>query len=211
MRAGDRIVLFDGRRGEFEARLATFDRSGIRVKLGERRDVDRESPLRVALVQGISSGDRMDMTIQKAVELGVASIQPVLTGRSVVRLSAQRTGAKLEHWRRIAIAACEQCGRNRIPPLHTPVTLAEYCRKPHEAKLRLLLSPDGRRSLKELLSGPSPRVVLAAGPEGGFSPEEEALLASAGFVAVRLGPRVLRTESAAPAALAALNALKGDF
>jgi 16S rRNA (uracil1498-N3)-methyltransferase len=211
MRAGDAVVLFDGRRGEFEANLTAVGRSGVRARLGARREIEREPPLRVTLVQGVSSGERMDLTIQKAVELGVAAIQPVLTARSVVRLNARRGAAKLEHWRRIAIAACEQCGRNRIPPIHAPLSLAEYCRHAPPAELRLLLSPEGERSLKAALSAAPGELVLAAGPEGGFSAEEQALLAAAGFIAVRLGPRVLRTETAAPAALAALNALSGEY
>ena len=156
-------------------------------------------------MQAVSSGDKMDLTIQKAVELGVFLIQPAFTARSLVRLSAEREGKKLAHWRRIAIAACEQCGRNRIPDVDSPVPLDRY-RAP--AGSRILLSPSGSGRLADTAKAP---VVLAAGPEAGFSVEEEALLLRAGFRPVRLGPRILRTETAALAALAALNALAGDF
>jgi len=203
---GDAVVLFDGRGSEYEARLSVPPRGPVRATLGARRDVERESPLQVTLVQGISSSDRMDFTIQKAVELGVAAIQPVLTEKSVVRLQGEREAKKRAHWQRIAIAACEQCGRNRVPEVAEPVALARY-RAP-AGSARILLSPLADASLKAHARSP---LVLAVGPEAGFSDAEEAGLRRDGFVAVRLGPRVLRTETAALAALAALNALAGDF
>ncbi len=202
---GDRAVLFDGRGGEYEARLAMPGRGRVLAETGERRELERESPLAVTLVQAVSSGDKMDFTIQKAVELGVAAIQPVFSARSVVRLSGEREAKKLAHWRRIAVAACEQCGRNRIPEVGIPVALDHY-RAP--AGTKILLSPSGGEKLARLAKAP---VILVAGPEAGFNPEEEELLLRAGFAAVRLGPRILRTETAALAALAALNALAGDF
>jgi len=205
LREGDAVVLFDGCGGEYDARLAMPGRDRVVAETGERRDPQRESPLEVTLLQGVSSSERMDFTIQKAVELGVAAIQPVLSGKSVVRLSGEREAKKLAHWRRIAIAACEQCGRNRIPEVREPVSLDRY-RAP--AGTKILLSPAGAQKLSNLAQGP---LVLAAGPEAGFSPEEEQLLERAGFAPVRLGPRILRTETAALAALAALNALAGDF
>ena len=206
LREGDAVVLFDGRGGEFEARLYMPGRGVVLAELGARRDIERESPLAVTLVQAVSSGDRMDFTIQKSVELGVAAIQPVLAEKSVVRLSGERAAKKLAHWRRIAISACEQCGRNRIPEIRELRDLARY--RPSEAGSRILLSPSGEHGLGRSAQSP---ITLAAGPEGGFSDAEEAQLVSAGFVAVRLGPRTLRTETAALAALAALNALAGDF
>lgn len=205
LRDGDAVVLFDGRGGEYEARLSMPGKA-VWAETGERRDPARESPLAVTLVQALSSSDKMDLTIQKAVELGVATIQPVVSAKSVVRLSAEREAKKLAHWRRIAIAACEQCGRNVVPPVAEPVTLDRY-RAPADAS-KILLSPSGTRRLRDLAKTP---VVLAAGPEAGFSEEEEKMLERAGFVPVRLGPRILRTETAALAALAALNALAGDF
>jgi 16S rRNA (uracil1498-N3)-methyltransferase len=205
LREGDAVLLFDGRGGEYEARLAMPERARVLAELGAWRDVERESPLAVTLVQALSSGEKMDFTIQKAIELGVAAIQPVLSEKSVVRLSAEREAKKLAHWKRVAIAACEQCGRNRIPEIREPVALDAY-RPPAGSKI--LLSPSGRGKLAELVKGP---VILAAGPEAGFSESEERLLLRAGFLPVRLGPRILRTETAALAALAALNALAGDF
>ncbi len=202
---GDTVVLFDGRGGEYAARLAMPGRGRVQAQTGALSAVERESPLEMTLVQGVSSSDKMDFTVQKAVELGVAAIQPVLSAKSVVRLSAEREAKKLAHWRRIAIAACEQCGRNRVPEVRDPVALDRYRAA---GGTKILLSPSGSGKLAELAKGP---VVLAAGPEAGFSAEEERMLLRAGFTPVRLGPRVLRTETAALAALAALNALAGDF
>ena len=205
LREGDAVVLFDGRGGEYEARLAMPGRGRVVAETGARSDPARESPLEITLLQAVSSSDKMDFTIQKAVELGVAAVHPLLTSKSLVRLSAEREAKKLAHWRRVAIAACEQCGRNRIPEIQEPVALDRY--RP-TAESKILLSPAGSGKLADLAKG---RVVLAAGPEAGFSDSEEQLLLRAGFHAVRLGPRILRTETAALAALAALNALAGDF
>jgi 16S rRNA (uracil1498-N3)-methyltransferase len=205
LEAGDRVVLFDGRGGEYGAQLAMPGRGQVVAETGEHLAVERESPLAVTLVQALSSSEKMDFTIQKAVELGVAAIHPVFSAKSVVRLSGEREGKKLAHWRRVAISACEQCGRNRIPDIAEPVALERY-RAPEGTKV--LLSPSGSGRLADHARGP---LVLAAGPEAGFDADEEQQLLRAGFAPVVLGPRVLRTETAALAALAALNALAGDF
>ena len=205
LREGDAVVLFDGRGGEYAARLAMPGRGRVVAATGERSDPERESPLEITLLQAVSSSDKMDFTIQKAVELGVAAIQPVFSEKSVVRLSGEREAKKLMHWQRIAIAACEQCGRNRIPEVREPLALERYVAA---AGVKILLSPSGSGKLAGLATSP---LILACGPEAGFSDAEEARLLRAGFTAVRLGPRVLRTETAALAALAALNALAGDF
>jgi 16S rRNA (uracil1498-N3)-methyltransferase len=162
-------------------------------------------------VQAISSSDKMDLTIQKAVELGVTAIQPVFSAKSLVRLSGEREAKKLAHWRRIVIAACEQCGRNRLPEVREAMSVEACSRTSGEAALRLLLSPDGKAGLRAITVKTSQAIALAAGPEAGFSDGEERVLQRAGFVPIRLGPRILRTETAALAALAALNALAGDF
>jgi 16S rRNA (uracil1498-N3)-methyltransferase len=206
LREGDPVTLFDGRGGEWEATLARDAAAAV----GEWRDVEREARFQVTLVQGVSASERMDLTVQKTTELGVAAIQPVLARKSVVRIAGPRADARVEHWRRVAIAACEQCGRNRVPEVLAPVPLAEYCRSPSGA-LRLLLAPDGQTTLSAAAArGPGP-ITLAVGPESGFDSAEETSLAHAGFLPVRLGARVLRTETAAPAALAALAALAGEF
>jgi len=202
LREGDALTIFNGRGGEWDAEFI----GKRRVRITAFNAIERESPLRITLVQGVSSGERMDYTVQKAVELGVAIIQPLITKKGVVRLEGARASARVEHWRKIAIAACEQCGRNRIADVLPPIDFRDY--RPSGEGLRLLLSAEGEsiRAMK-MESG----ATIAAGPEAGFAPEEQAALERAGFVKASLGPRVLRTETAALAALAALNALRGDF
>jgi 16S rRNA (uracil1498-N3)-methyltransferase len=202
LREGDGLTLFNGRGGEWQAEFL----GKRRVRLRGFSDVERESPLRVTLVQGVSSGERMDYTIQKAVELGVAAIQPLLTKKGVVRLEGERALARVRHWQKVAIAACEQCGRNRLPEVRPLLDFHAY--QPPAKGAKLLLSAQGR-SIRELeVEGDA---VIAAGPEAGFAEEEQAALERAGFVKASLGPRILRTETAALAALAALSALRGDF
>jgi 16S rRNA (uracil1498-N3)-methyltransferase len=209
LRQGDDITLFNGRGGEFAARIAATDRLRLTIELLEHRAIEREAPLAALLVQGVSSGERMDFTVRKAVELGVAAIQPVLASASVARPKGERVAARQAHWQKVAIAACEQCGRNRIPPVHPLVALEDYRAAGEGA--RILLSPRSELAFSDACKRVSGAVTLAAGPEAGFSPAEENAFVEAGFVPARLGPRVLRTETAAIAALAALNALRGDF
>ncbi len=210
---GEPVVLFDGLGGEFEARITRIDRGDVSVKTGAHLDVERESRLHVRLVQGLSSGDRMDLTLQKAVELGVAAIQPVATERSVVKLKDERAQRRAEHWQNLVIAACEQCGRNRVPEvlplMGLPDWLAQLNMPAPDDEARLLLSPAATTALKAL--APVPRMTLLIGPEGGLSPGETQLAQSRGFKPVRLGPRILRTETAALATLSAIQALWGDF
>jgi len=207
LEAGDDITLFNGRGGEYAARIASIQRLRIAADVFEHRRIERESPLRVVLVQGVSAGDRMDSTVRKAVELGVAEIRPVLAARSVARPKGERADGRRAHWQKVAIAACEQCGRNRIPEVHPLVPVAEY-RASNQA-VKILLSPLAELAFSKA-SSKGNDFVLAAGPEAGFTAEEEAAFAAAGFVPASLGPRVLRTETAALAALAALSALRGD-
>lgn len=209
LRAGDDVVLFNGHGGEYAGRIAAIDRLRVSVDLLAHQRIERESPLAVTLVQAVSAGEKMDFTVQKATELGIAAVQPVLAARSTGRISGERAELKRAHWRRVAIAACEQCGRNRIPEVLPVLPLEQFCALPGTWGARLLLSPLARMGLRAAtLEGP---LAFASGPEAGFTAEEEAMLVESGFVPVRLGPRVLRTETAAIAALAALNALAGDF
>jgi len=210
LREGEEVTLFNGRGGEHAGRIARIERLRVTVDVLAHHALERESPLAVTLVQGVSSREKMDFTVQKATELGVAALQPVIAARSVGRIAGERAVQKRAHWQRVAIAACEQCGRNRVPQVLPPVPIAEYCRTVSRAD-GLLLSPDAQLGLREAAARLKGAVALAAGPEAGFSAAEEAMLQEAGFVPVRLGPRVLRTETAALAALAALNALAGDF
>jgi len=199
------VVLFDGSGGELHARLDVRARLAVAVD-GRWQEVSRESPLDIVLVQALASSDKMDWVIQKAVELGATGIIPVQAARSVLRLAGERADKKLEHWRQIVIAACEQCGRNRLPFVAPLQSLAAYLSR--EA-VRWILAPGGE-SLSAIQPVPS-SIHLLIGPEGGWSDEELALCLRAGSRAVGLGPRVLRTETAGLAALAALQARAGDF
>ena len=208
--AGAAVVLFDGRGGEYDARIATIGRAGVDVDIGAHRSVERESPLRVALVQALSSGDRMDIALQKSVELGVTRIQPVSSRRSVVKLAGDRAERREQHWRGVVQSACEQCGRNRIPEVGRLMDFEDWLgQRPQDADC-LLLDPDAPQRLSEL-PAPQRELILLAGPEGGFAPQERAAALSVGCMPVRLGARVLRTETAALAALAAMQARWGDF
>ena len=210
LRAGEELTLFNGRGGEYAGRVAAIERLRVTVDLLAHRALERETPLAMTLVQGVSSSEKMDFTVQKATELGVAALQPVVAARSVGRITGERAAQKRAHWQRVAVAACEQCGRNRVPEILAPLPVEAYCRTPAPSSA-LLLSPEAQLGLREAAARLQGAATLAAGPEAGFTAPEEAMLAQAGFVPVRLGPRVLRTETAALAALAALNALAGDF
>jgi 16S rRNA (uracil1498-N3)-methyltransferase len=213
LRPGSEIALFNGDGKEYSAVIERVAEDGLIVRIRDARAADREGPLAVTLAQALSSGERMDFTLQKAVELGVASIQPLATSRSVVHLDAERAAKRVAHWQSVVISACEQCGRNRVPRVEPLRAFDSWVRgleqKPAGA-LRLLLSPRGPARLRDLET-PAASILLLAGPEGGLAPDEEDDALAAEFSAVRLGPRVLRTETAALAALAAVQTLWGDF
>lgn len=208
--AGDAVTLFDGTGGEYPGRIAEAGRC-VRVQLAERCDVERESPLELTLAQALPSGDKMDWVVQKAVELGVARIQPLSATRSVVKLSGERAARRVEHWRQVAIAACEQCGRNRLPEIGPILDLRQWLgQREHDNETCCLqLAPGKAQRPPEL--GNAKKFALLVGPEGGLSEEEAAAADSAGFAHLSLGPRILRTETAGLAALAALGALHGDL
>ncbi len=213
LKAGVVITLFNGDGAEYDAVIEKAAEDGFVVIVRDVRAADRESPLAVTLAQAVSSGERMDFTLQKAVELGVSSIQPLATSRSIVHLDADRAAKRVAHWQSVVISACEQCGRNRVPtvqPLRGFDSWVQGLGRRPAGALRLLLSPRATTRLRDLERPPA-GVMLLAGPEGGLAPEEESDALTAEFSAVRLGPRVLRTETAALAALAALQTLWGDF
>jgi 16S rRNA (uracil1498-N3)-methyltransferase len=208
LKAGDLITVFDGRGGEYEATIQRIDRERVDVKLGSWRGADVESGLEVGLVQGLPEADKMDWIIQKSVELGARWIQPIVCDRSVVRLSAERAAKREAHWRRVAIAACEQSGRNLIPEVRPTLAFQAWIAEP-SAVGRWMLMP-GAAPLAAR-ARPAGAFELVTGPEGGFSEREQDLALSQGCEPVSLGPRVLRTETAPLAALAAINTLWGDF
>ena len=209
--AGDAVTLFNGDGAEYAGTLSRASRGHVTVEVTSRVEVDREPPLAVTLGQAISGGERMDYTLQKAVELGVSAIQPLSSVRSVVKLDAARAERRLAHWLTVVQGACEQSGRNRVPPVAPIAGLREWLgRGTAGHALAVLLSPRAETRLRDV-PRPAGAVVLLAGPEGGYAPEEEEMAGRAGYTPVRLGPRVLRTETAAVAALAAMQTLWGDF
>ena len=208
LREEDALTLFDGRGGEYAARIAQIRRGGVRVEVGEHSAVERESPLELTLLQSIARGERMDLIVQKATELGVTRLVALETERSVVRLDAKQAERKAAHWRAVAIAACEQCGRNRVPAVEAPVDYAAALRR--DAVLKLLLDPTAKQPISR--AGADVRsIALLIGPEGGFTDMESELARRADFEPRHMGPRVLRTETAAITALAALQATAGDL
>lgn len=210
LRVADPLTLFDGGGGEFEATVQELRRDTVLVSVGEHVAIERESALHISLAQGISRGERMDWVVQKATELGVARIAPVFTERSVVHLDDKQALRKTQHWRSIAISACEQCGRNRIPQIESPVNVFELLeRRPREAAA-VLLSPEATRRIDGTLLTTNAVTVLI-GPEGGLSDLEQETAIRSGFMGVRMGPRILRTETAAVCALTLLQQTFGDL
>lgn len=211
LRPGRPLVLFDGTGGEYRAELLETGRRA-RVRLGDFSAEDRESPLALTLAVGISRGDRFDWVVQKATELGVAQIQPLFTERCEVKLSGDRLQKKLGHWRQIAASACEQCRRNRLPVVAEPQKLAQYLERA-ESDLKLVLHHRAELDLRRLerARGAPASALLLVGPEGGLSETEIDAALARGFLPLRLGPRVLRTETAPLAALAVLQFQWGDL
>lgn len=212
LRVGDALTLFDGQGKEYPAVISAITKTRVLVEVAEGKAVDRESPIAVTLAQGISSAERMDYTVQKAVELGVKEIQPLQTARSIVHLDEARARRRREHWQSIAIAACEQCGRNRIPHVLPVKRFGEWLGDlpKTQGRVRVMLSAVAQVSIKSV-TVPSSGLTLLSGPEGGLTAQEGKDAENCGFLAVRIGPRILRTETAGVAALAALQTLWGDF
>jgi 16S rRNA (uracil1498-N3)-methyltransferase len=221
-RSGDEVVLFNGDGREFTGAVEKVQGSRVSASIGAARIMDRESPFQLTLVQCVPRGDRMDFIVQKATELGVVRIIPVLSQRSVVRLDDAQAASKQVHWRAVAVSACEQCGRNRLPSVAAPQPLLNYlgalAQATEDTSLRLVLEPEGaRRTARgaQSIDIASPQSVsraeIAIGPEGGFAPEELEAFDLSAFSRVALGPRVLRTETAAIAAIVVLQARFGDM
>lgn len=209
LREGDRIALFNNG-SEFAANIVSIGKRGVSVEIAAAIEPLPESPLRVVLGQAISAGDKMDFTLQKAVELGVYGVQPLASERSVVKLSVDRAEKRLAHWQGVVISAAEQSGRSHLPRVAPVRPLREWlASKPAEA-LGIMLAPGAPTRLIEV-KPPSDQIWLLIGPEGGFSDAESAAASTAGFVSAALGPRTLRTETAALTALATMQALWGDF
>ena len=220
---GDQVTLFNGEGGEYAAVIARIDKKGVAVAVEKYLAINRESPLVTTLVQALCANEKMDWVVQKAVELGVNRIQPVLANRSVVRLSGERANKRGQHWQQVVIAACEQCGRNQLPQVLPLRSLSDWLSaaagqktaEPASSNLRLVLSPTADKSLREYAASTASTtphsISLLVGPEGGLAPEEEAAAVAAGLIPLRIGSRILRVEGAALAAVAAMQVLWGDF
>ncbi len=200
---GDVITLFNGEGGEFDATVTRMGRSDVDVEIGMHHPVEREAQRPVHLLAGITANERMDWLVEKATELGVASITPLVAERSVLKLKGERADKKLAHWQGVAVAAAEQCGRNRVPVVHAAVTLNEWLKQAADGERWVLSLAQGTQALSQMAGKAA--VTVLSGPEGGLSPAEEAAALSAGFKPVTLGPRVLRAETAPLAVLAALS------
>src|SRR5688500_18980582 len=208
---GETCVLFNGDGHDHDARIVAADKRGAEVEIVATREVDNESPLRIVLVQGIARGEKMDWILQKATELGVAAFVPVNSDRSEVKLDVERAGKRLAHWQSVVVSACEQSWRARVPVVSPPQALASALATLPTESLRCMLDPDARNDIATIAPPDGRSVAVAIGPEGGWSPRDRSMLADAGFTGLRLGPRILRTETAGIAAIAALQARFGDL
>jgi 16S rRNA (uracil1498-N3)-methyltransferase len=207
---GDVVTLFDGTGGEHRATIVSASRRGATVRLQGFDPVEREAPFATRLVMAVIAADPMDFTVRKSVELGVGAVQPVVAARSQGSLGSDRMERRVAHWRAIAVAACEQCGRNRVPQIEAPVQFATWLAEfEGESGMAAMLDPGATRALASVAAG-APPTHLLVGPEGGFTDDERALAVRHGILPVHLGRRVLRAETAALAALATLNAIAGD-
>jgi 16S rRNA (uracil1498-N3)-methyltransferase len=211
LKVGDTLTLFCGDGVDYHCALVSVEKKTASVEVLSQEKISNESPLNMRLLQGSSSGDRMDYTIQKAVELGVTEIFPLSTERSVTKLSGDRAEKRVEHWQGVAIAACEQSGRAVLPKIHFPLTLAQWLSQ-HDTQqsLNLLLNPVAAKTLAQLTK-PENQIHLLIGPEGGLSPGEIELANHNNFQSIVLGPRILRTETAALTAISSMQTLWGDF
>ncbi len=209
LKTGSELTLFNGLGGEYKAMIKSIDKRQVTVKVTHHNTKEIESPLNITLVQGISRGERMDYTIQKAVELGVTRIVPLKTRRCIVKLDEIRAKKKIKHWQKIIVSACEQCGRNQIPTIENITSFEKWLAEQHQA-FNLILDPTATLKITELKK-PSIAINLFVGPEGGFDDKELILAQTHQYTCIRLGPRILRTETAPITALSALQTLWGDL
>jgi 16S rRNA (uracil1498-N3)-methyltransferase len=207
---GDPLVLFTGTGGEYAATLVRADRRNAWVRLDAYAPVEREAANAITLVQGVAASDAMDFVVRRAVEMGAAAVRPVVTTRSARVPDGERAAKRLAHWRQIAIAACEQCGRNRVPPIHAAVDIGEFLRDRAAGRAGVVLAPEATVGIGAL-SIPCGELDILIGPEGGFTQDEIAHAVRSGVTAMRMGVRIMRTETAAVAALSAVSTLWGEF
>lgn len=211
LQQGDACVLFNGDGHDYAARLSSVGKREVLAEIESAQTVANESPLHLTLLQGIARGEKMDLILQKATELGVSAIIPVMAERTEVKLDAERTAKRMAHWRSVVVSACEQSGRACVPALAQPFNLAQGAASIADDCVKLTLDPVGEDSLSSLMAPASKCIAVAIGPEGGWSPRDRETLRQAGYSGLRLGPRILRTETAGLAAIAALQSRFGDL
>jgi 16S rRNA (uracil1498-N3)-methyltransferase len=207
---GHPLILINGDGHEYDAELASLARRAVTAVIKQARAVDREAALQITLAQSIARGEKMDWILQKATELGVSNIVPLVTERTEVKLDEERAERRMAHWDSVIESACEQCGRTTLPSLAAPQRIDRWLTSLEFAGVRLAMIPDGEMTVRELPSTES-GVIVVVGPEGGLSEQDVVMLRQADFVGLKLGPRIFRTETAGIAAAAALQALRGDF
>lgn len=210
MQVGDTAVVFNGTGMDADVTLQTLDKRGAQVEVVQVRDGIPESPFRITLLQGVARGEKMDLILQKAAELGVHAFVPVFSDRSEVKLDGERAAKRLQHWRGVVVAACEQSGRSVVPQVSAPVALQAACAG-LAGDHRLILDPEAQTTARTVLPAGADACVIAVGPEGGWSARDMTVLQTQGFTGVQLGPRILRTETAGIAAIAALQSHHGDL
>ena len=206
----EKLILFNGDGYEYHASIEQIRKKQVSVRIHQYTEVDTESRLNITLAQGISKGQKMDMTLQKAVELGVNRVVPIMNERSTVQLKADRIESRMAHWQQVIISACEQCGRNRLPELITPMSVEDWSHTDNSDH-KLLLSPRAEHSLSSVVVKPNESISLMVGSEGGLSDHEIEQLMQAGYRNIQLGPRILRTETAALVMLSLCQAQWGDL
>jgi 16S rRNA (uracil1498-N3)-methyltransferase len=209
LRPGDDVLLFDNSGNEYSATLELVSKQGVTALVGEKTRYEDKARLKIHLMLGLSRGERMDLALQKATELGVTRITPTLTRRCVVKLNDKKRASRMAHWRRVVINACEQSGRCRLPQLDEPLEI-DHAIMQHNSQLALLLDPGSEQCLFQI-PPPESSVSILIGPEGGLTSQERSQAYRQGFLGLRLGPRILRTETAPLAAIAAIQTLWGDF
>ena len=213
IKLNDELVLFNGDGFDYQGRVTGISKKEIEITILTSINKNHESPLKISLIQSLSSNEKMDWVIQKATELGVSEIQPIFSERSIIKINQDRIKKKLLHWKQVSISACEQCYRTQIPPVHHPLSFTNYLNNTRfeDKALKLILSPSAKENIKILPSKKPDKVYILIGPEGGFDQHEIKLANSLNFEAINLGPRVLRTETAPLSILSILQYKYGDF
>tara|TARA_B100000795_G_scaffold237399_1_gene197978 strand:- start:844 stop:1581 length:738 start_codon:yes stop_codon:yes gene_type:complete len=213
LKNNDQLILFNGDGFDYTGQVTNISKRQVEVSIKSKKNIDSESNLRVILLQALTSSEKMDLIIQKTTELGISEVQPIICERSIVKIKKEKIEKKLTHWRQISIAACEQCGRAKIPKIHEPENIIKYLEKIMESDkdTKIILSPEATKSLDNITSNTMKDIKVLIGPEGDFTKQELGLSIEKGFVPIKIGPRILRTETAPISILSILQYKYGDI